>query len=604
MSSVLKQSTFEDNSPLPDLATSLSGCIEFGRTPRLRLSSVPAATWPTLVRSGSLEIAIDGHFVADERLFLGRTPQEGERVAEWVRADLPGFLQRIQNGYFNMIVNDHERGETHFCNDFFGGLPLYIAQQPDRFVFASTYAGLRDQGLTDQKLDPVGAAELYWIGYQLGNRTALRNVRVLPAGNLWTVRWRDGQLQVRELPRPVASRPTLRTIDEAAEYSLASMRQAAKRLYRTDVGFGIKVSGGMDSRMICGTWPDSNAHTYTYGDRRSSEVQLARRLALALGMTHTFVPLEGDFFTQLHASVFPLHGVTEFFHHAALPAMQRDGVTVALDGIAGGGVIGGQWSKHGQSKWRQALGLAEPAAAESKLSDEAIAQYVFDQVRLSDAHYRPVLPDVQRELKAIWPEILHDILQEVRQSRVSFKTFDDIVTDVTFRNRTRRYISLQGVFYRPYVESLYPFLDCDVMAMRGAVRPEWLANKRLYVEIYTRHMPAIRSVPGVFSLLPFTIPQSLHFPGRVMRYGIEQVGLKISYGTRDRVHPWGSNAVQWARWLAFNGAFREGARSFMKGSKVYDDAAFQRDTRDVAAGPKFSATRFLATAAYCGHYKG
>ncbi len=603
MNSVVLQqpNAFEDRSPLPELATSLSGSIEFGHAPRLRLSPVASATWPTLVRSGALEIAIDGHFVVADRLFLGRTPQEGERVAEWVRADLPGFLQRIQNGYFNMIVNDHERGETHFCNDAFGGLPLYIAQQPDRIVFASTYAGLRDQGLTDQKVDPVGTAELYWIGYQLGNRTALRNVRLLPPGNLWTVRWRDGQLQVRELPTSSSARPTLRTIDEAAEYSVASMRQAAKRLHRTDVGFGIKVSGGMDSRMICGTWPDSNAHTYTYGDRRSSEVWLARRLALAVGMKHTFVPLEGDFFTTLHAAVFPLHGVTEFFHHAALPAMQRDGVTVALDGIAGGGVIGGQWSK--PSKWRQALGLAEPERdAEASFSDEQIAQRIFDRIRLADAHYRPVLPEVHRDLTALWPDILHDIVQEVRQSRASFTTYDDICTDVTFRNRTRRYISLQGVFYRPYVESLYPFLDCDVMALRGAVRPEWIANKRLYVEIFTRHMPAIRSVPGVFSLLPFTIPPSLHFPGRAVRYGVEQVGLKISYGTRDRVHPWASNAVQWERWLAFNSAFRAGARSFMRGSRVYDDAAFKRDTRDVAAGPKFSATRFLATAAYCGHY--
>lgn len=604
MSSVLKQSDFEDNPPLPALATSLSGTIQFGGTPRLRLSSVASATWPTVIRSGSLEIAIDGHFVAADKLFIGRTAQECERVAEWVRADLPGFLRRIQNGSFNMVVNDHERGETHFCNDFYGALPLYIAQQPDRIVFASTYVGLRDQGLTEQKLDPVGTAELYWVGYQIGNRTALRNVRLLPGGNLWTVRWRDGQLQVRELPTQSAPKPTLRTIDEAAEYSVASMRKAASRLHRTDVGVGIKVSGGMDSRMICGTWPDNNVHTYTYGHRRSSEVQLARRLALALGMKHTFVPLEGDFFTQLHASIFPLHGVTEMFHHAALPAMQRDGVSVALDGLAGGGVVGGQWSKHGQSKWRAALGLAEPEQAESSLSDEAIAQYIFEHIRLSDAHYRPVLPDVHRELKAAWPDILHDIVQEVRQSRASFQAFDDIYTDVTFRNRTRRYISLQGVFCRPYVESLYPFLDCDVLAMRGAVRPEWLANKRLYVEIYTRHMPAIRSVPGVFSLLPFTIPPSLHFPGRAVRYGVEQVGLKISYGTRNRVHPWASNAVQWARWLAFNGAFREGARSFMRDSKVYDDAGFRRDTRDVAAGPKFSATRFLATAAYCGHYKG
>ena len=603
MSSVLKQSTFEDNSPLPAPATSLSGSIEFGRAPRLRLSPV-AATWPTLIRSGALEIAIDGHFVLEDRLFLGRTTQECERVAEWVRADLPGFLQRLQNGYFNMVVNDHERGQTHFCNDSFGALPLYIAQQPDRIVFASTYAGLRDQGLTEPKLDPIGTAQLYWIGYQVGTRTALRNVRLLPPGNLWTVRWRDGQLQVRELPRASSSRPALRTIDEAAEYSVASMRKAARRLYRTDVGVGIKVSAGMDSRLICGTWPDNNVHTYTFGHPSSSEPRLARQLALALGMKHTFVPLAGDFFTQLHASVFPLHGITEFFHHAALPAQQRDGVTVALDGLAGGGVVGGQRSKHGQAKWRQALGLADPEqGGETSLSDEALAEYAFARMRLSDAHYRPVLPDVYRDLKAMWPDILHDIVQEVRQSRASFKTFDDIITDVTFRNRTRRFVSLQAALCRPYVEPLYPFLDCDMLALRGALRPEWLAAKRLYVEIYTRHMPAIRSVPGIFSLLPFTIPQRLHFPGRVVRYGVEQIGLKISYRTRDRVQPWASNAMQWERWLAFNGAFREGARAFMRDSKVFDDAGFLRDTRDIASGPKFSATRFLATAAYCGHYK-
>src|ERR1044072_5202778 len=93
MNSVLKQRTFEDNSPLPELATSLSGSIEYGRTPRLRVSPVASATWPTLVRSGPLEIAIDGHFVVADRLFLGRTPQECEQVAEWVGADLPGFLQ-------------------------------------------------------------------------------------------------------------------------------------------------------------------------------------------------------------------------------------------------------------------------------------------------------------------------------------------------------------------------------------------------------------------------------------------------------------------------------------------------------------------------------
>jgi hypothetical protein len=190
----------------------------------------------------------------------------------------------------------------------------------------------------------------------------------------------------------------------------------------------------------------------------------------------------------------------------------------------------------------------------------------------------------------------------VRKAKEEFEVFDDIFTDVIYRNRTRRYISLQGTLCRPYVETLYPFLDRDFLDLRGTIPAEWIANKRLYVEIYTKHLPAIRGVPGLFSLLPFNVPTSLHFPGRAVRYGIEQLGLRISYGTRNVIRPWASNGVQWARWLAFDDAFREGARRFMQRSPVFDDAAFQRYTREVAKGPKFSATRFMMTASYCGHF--
>jgi asparagine synthetase B (glutamine-hydrolysing) len=607
-SAVLKQNPSEQAGslhpgPLPPPLTSLSGIIEFGSVPSVQLCPAAATTWPSVIRVGAVEIAIDGHFVIGDRLYVGRTRQEREQIGEWARADLRALLARIQNGFFNIVVNDHERGETRFCNDPYGGLPLYIAREPDRILFAATYAGLRSQGLRSLDVDPIGAAELYWVGYQLGERTALRNVRLLPPGSELTIRWRDGESRVEEIPACANGPPVLRSLGEAAEHVVASMRAACRRLHRPDVGTGIKVSGGMDSRLICGTWPDNSARAYTYGHPRAAEVSLARQLARALGMQHTFIPLQGDFFTQLHAPLFPLHGITEFFHQAALPAMQRDGVRLVLDGLAGDGVVGGLWSRHGQSRWRQALGLAA-ADRETLPSDEAMAEYIFRNVRVPDAHYRPVLPDVRRDLQIVESDILHDLVQEVRRAKARFATFDGVYTDVIFRNRTRRYIALQGTFCRPYVETLYPFLDREMLALRGALRLEWLANKRLYVEIYTRHMPAIRSVPGLFSLLPFTVPASLHFPGRAVRYGIEQVGLRISYGTRNRVHPWASNGVQWARWLAFNDAFREGARAFMRDSAVYDDPGFRRDMREVASGPRFSATRFMLTASYCGHFRG
>lgn len=588
---------------LPSLTpqTSLSGVIVFGQEPVLMRCRKPA-TWPTLIRAGSLQIAIDGHFVIADRLHLGRTEEECKAVGELIRADLREFLTNVQNGFFNIIVNDYERRETRICNDRFGGLPLYIVREPDRITFASTYAGLREQGLTDLRPDPVGTAQLYWFGYQLGNRTALTNVQLLPPGSEWTIGWEDGRVQVREAIAPVRRQESFRTIGELAEHVVSTMRSVAKRLHRDDVGVGVKVSGGMDSRLICGTWPDNAVRAYTYGYPGCAEVQIARRLAQSLGMRHTFIPIEGDFFTRLHAPLFGLHGITEFFHQAALPAMLHDGVVLVLDGLAGDVVLGGLTLKPAVARWRQALGLA-PGVQEVPVSEAAMAEYIFRHIRVADEHYRPLVPEAQRELASTRNDILHDIALEVRQARFSFTSFAQIYTDVILRNRTRRYISLQGTLCRPQVEAVYPFMDRDFLALRGAIPAQWAANKRLYIEVYSRHLPAIRSVPSLFSLLPFTAPQALHYPGRVVRYGAEQVGLKISYGTRNRARPWAANGVQWARWLAFNDAFRDGARAFMRASTVFDERAFERDTRDLARGPKLSATRFMLTASYCGHFR-
>jgi hypothetical protein len=101
-----------------------------------------------------------------DRLYVGRTQSERSLIGEQIRTDLHGFLARIQNGFFNAVINDYERGETHLCNDWYGGLPLYVAQQADRIVFAATYAGLREQGFTDQQIDRCIGSAINWARAQ------------------------------------------------------------------------------------------------------------------------------------------------------------------------------------------------------------------------------------------------------------------------------------------------------------------------------------------------------------------------------------------------------------------------------------------------------
>jgi len=197
-----------------------------------------------------------------------------------------------------------------------------------------------------------------------------------------------------------------------------------------------------------------------------------------------------------------------------------------------------------------------------------------------------------------------DMAEQVRLARSRADSLEGIVTEVMFRNRTRNHIALQGAVCRPEVESLYPFLDRELLALQGRIPVAWVANKRLYVDIYTRLLPAIRMVPGVFSLLPFALPAPLHYAGRVVRRGLEELGLRVTRVSAGRVHPWAADAIQWRRWLSFNREFLGGARAFLRTSSAFDERVFDAATRDSARGQTISGTRFMLTASYCGHFRG
>lgn len=583
---------------------SLSGSVPFGGSPTLdKLEGAP--TWPGVLRAGPCTIALDGWFVLDGRLRLGRTAEERRTIAAAIVDDLEGFLARVENGLFNIVVHDRARAETRFASDRFGALPLYLLRNPGELVFASTYAGLKALSRRPLLPDPVGIAELYWFGYPLGDRTSWLGVRQMPAATVVRVRWADGvERHSRvsdELPEPrlPASPSAL-----AAEI-VGAMSTAAQRLHRPDARYGAKVSAGMDSRLILATWPDSHVRTYTHGFAGSAEMRLAGQLASALGMPHTRVPIEGDFFTRLQLPLFEDYGLAEFFHRASLERQRADGVQLVLDGLAGDVVLGGLALKRGTSLVRQALGIAPPQRRVDE-SDEEVAQQILPRIRVPDAQYRPITAEAVRQLESCWAAIRADIMEEVRQVRRQAQggTPDahTLHAHVLFRNRTRRYISLQGTSCRPDVETLYPFLDRDVLCWLGRIPAEWAANKRLYVEIYRHFLPAVRNTPGLFSLLPYSLPRPVHYAGRMVRYGLERAGMRLSLASGGRLNWWAADSIQWRRWIAFGGELRAALREFMRPASVFDVAAFDRSYARSGA-PAISGTRLMLTATYCGYFR-
>ena len=572
-----------------------------GGTPSL-YTSERAKTWGTVLHGEHCDIAIDGHFVLDGKLILGRSEAERRAVAADVERDLPGFLRRIDNGFFNLVVHDRRSRTTSFANDCFGGLPLYLRFNANEVVFASSHDGLRELCDTPLAHDPVGLAELYWFGYQLGERTAFRGVECLPRGSVLSIAWDDGRRQVSAYDGVTSAPITFGSPQQASDHLFETMRAAAAALYRDDAVYGVKLSGGMDSRFVCAAWPDRRLRTYTFGFPRSREIAAAARLSAALGLRNTAVPVSGDFFSALHPPIFGRHGIVEWFHQALVPAMQCDGIELVLDGLAGDVVVGGLTLKRSQSRWRQALGLA-PDGRSFPSTPDALASYLVDINKVGDGGYRPLTGDALQAVNAHWDDIHADMLAEVKRASLATSSPEHLCTEVIFRNRTRRHISLQGTVCRPEVETIYPLLDRRFLALMGQLPPEWVASKRLYIELYSRHYEHIRRAPSTFSLLPFTVAPSWHFAGRVLRYLLERAGTAVSWRTHGRVNPWVSDGIQWHRWLAFEPALQRAAHAWLQSSSAFDEEAYWRSLAALQQRPGFSGTRFMFTASYCAYFQ-
>ena len=372
-------------------------------------------------------------------------------------------------------------------------------------------------------------------------------------------------------------------------------------LHRADATYAVKISAGMDSRFIGAAWPGRGLRAYTFGHPDSQEIALARRLAAAIGAPHTTVPLAGDFFSTLHAPIFPRHGIMEWFHQALVPAMQRDGVDLVLDGLAGDVLLGGLTLKRSQSLWRQVLGL-KPDLRNAPKDVDGIARYVAGLAKVSDAGYRPLTPEAHAAVNAHWDEIHQDIVAEVKRFEPRGLTLEQLCAEVSFNNRTRRHICLQGTVCRPAVETIYPFLDRRFLALLGRFRPEWVASKRLYVELYTRHYPHVQRVPSTFSLLPFTVAPPLHLTGRVVRYALERIGMAVTHRTGARFNPWVADGIQWRRWLAFEPPLQQGALDWLRHSRAFDAQEYARALQALKHKPLFTGSRFMLTSSYCSHF--
>jgi asparagine synthase (glutamine-hydrolysing) len=241
------------------------------------------------------------------------------------------------------------------ARDPLGIKPLYYAQTPEGFAFASEVRALLASGLVPKKISQDALTSYLLFGSTSEPVTLVEGVFSLPPGHRMLLYvperrrvprarpWWDPQLSpaARDSRKP-------KDLDSAAKRLRPLLEDAVRAHLIADVPVGLFLSSGLDSGAIAAlaarTQAGIRSFTLSFPGTAYDESSLARKVAERCGTEHTEVPLDGAaMLARIDEAVAGLDeptmdGINTYF---VSWAAREVGLKVALSGLGGDELFAG-----------------------------------------------------------------------------------------------------------------------------------------------------------------------------------------------------------------------------------------------------------------------
>ncbi len=186
------------------------------------------------------------------------------------------------NGMFAFALWDHDRQRLLVARDRMGEKPLYYANTPKGYIFASELTAILQSGLVEHKmcLEAISDYLAYW--YVCEPLTLIEGVYQLPPGHFAYIDQKSMEMHAWW------SIPTVENASLSYEETKDALRDliedAIKIRLKVDVPLGCFLSGGIDSGLIASMTASKTQQSLTaYGigfkDKSYDEIALARLTA-------------------------------------------------------------------------------------------------------------------------------------------------------------------------------------------------------------------------------------------------------------------------------------------------------------------------------------
>lgn len=201
------------------------------------------------------------------------------------------------NGMFAFALYSKRDRTLILGRDRLGIKPLFYAVLPDRVAFASELKGLLPLLPWVPEISPEALARFFEIGFNSGAETIFQGIRKLEPGTAMVI---DASLEPRQITywSALDIQPREISLEEACEELDPLFDQVLREHMRSDVPYGLFLSGGLDSGILMARlsrWGNAPLRTFSVGytgTDAGNELADARRVAERFGSDHTELRLD------------------------------------------------------------------------------------------------------------------------------------------------------------------------------------------------------------------------------------------------------------------------------------------------------------------------
>jgi asparagine synthase (glutamine-hydrolysing) len=252
----------------------------------------------SLVANGEIYNYIELFETYRQQKFPFTTDSDSETIIPvWQEAGLEGIGKL--NGMFAFALHDRKKNQLILARDRVGIKPLFYAPLVDRIVFASELKAIIPLLGKQPEINPIAVNQFMHNQFNTGQETVFKGVYRVQPGECLLI---NSDLSIKKDRYWSAAEVKSRAIDyeEAAQEFDAIMASVMKEHIRSDVPFGLFLSGGVDSAVILAMlkkFDFGHVKSYSIGyhsQEMRGELSAAQKMADRFGTQHQSIRLHTE----------------------------------------------------------------------------------------------------------------------------------------------------------------------------------------------------------------------------------------------------------------------------------------------------------------------